>query len=124
MNKPVDQIKNWRWDNTCTSGDQVDHSNLQTTCSGKVNHTCKHFTWYGSDDLSVKIVPPSCRQYKPGDFLAMRPMKWNEMTDDNEDVRNWVDCGAPSGAWCHPSDGNDNDDRKGDEDTQGSEKGT
>jgi len=27
-----DQMKNWRWDNSCAFGDQVDHSNLQTTC--------------------------------------------------------------------------------------------
>jgi len=29
------QMHNWRWDNTCAFGDQVDHSNPQTTLRGE-----------------------------------------------------------------------------------------
>jgi hypothetical protein len=69
-----DQMNNWRWDNPRTFGDQVDHSNPQKPSSGKVKHTGERFSWYGSDDLCAKIEPPSCRQYKPAHFLAVRPL--------------------------------------------------
>jgi hypothetical protein len=65
------QMNNWRWDNPCAPGDQVDHSNPQTTSSGKVKCTGERFSWYGSDDLRAKIQPPRYRQSKPGDFLAV-----------------------------------------------------
>jgi hypothetical protein len=41
-------------------------------------------------------VPPNCRQYKPGDFLAGRPLNWNEIADEADDDVNWADTGAPS----------------------------
>jgi len=117
-------MNNWRWDNPRAFGDQVDRSNPQTTRSGKVKRTGERFSWYGSDDLRAKIEPPSCRQYKPGDFLAVRPLNWDEIIDEDDDDDNWVDPGAPSGGRSRPSDGNDNDDSEGEEDTQGGEKGT
>jgi hypothetical protein len=46
------------------------------------------------------------------------------MIEEDDDDANWVDPGAPSGGWSHPSNGNDNHDREGEEATQGSEKGT
>jgi len=46
------------------------------------------------------------------------------MIDEDDDDDNWADPGAPSGGRSRPSDGNDNDDSEGEEDTQGGEKGT
>jgi len=50
-----DQMNNWRWDNPCTFGDQVDRTNQQTTSLGKVKLTGKRFSWSSSDDLRAKI---------------------------------------------------------------------
>jgi len=117
-------MNNWRWDNPRAFGDQVDRSNPQTTSSGKVKRTGERFSWYGSDDLRAKIEPRSCWQYKPGDFLAVRPLNWDEIIDEDEDDDNWADPGAPSGRRSRPGDGNDNDDGESEEDTQGGETGT
>jgi hypothetical protein len=124
FDKTHDQMNNWRWDNPRAFGDQVDRSNQQTTSSGKVKRTGHRFSWYGSDDLRAKIEPPSCRHYKPGHFLAVRPLNWDEIIDEDDDDENWVDPGAPSGGRSRPGDDNDNDDGEGEEDTQGGEKGT
>jgi hypothetical protein len=99
-------------------------SNPQTPSSGKVKRTGEHFSWYGSDDLRAKIEPPSCRQYKPGDFLDVRPLNWDEIIDEDDDDENRADPGAPSSGRSRPGDGNDNDIGEGEEDTQGGEKGT
>jgi hypothetical protein len=72
----------------------------------------------------MKIEPPSCRQYKPGDFLAVRPLNWDETIDEDDDDENWADPGGPSGGRSRSGNGNDNDDSEGEEDTQGGEKGT
>jgi hypothetical protein len=88
FDKTSDQMNNWRWDNPWTFGDHVDLSNPQTTSSGKVNRTGEHFPWYGHDDLKVKIEPPSCRQYKPGDVLAVRPLNWDQTIDEIDDDEN------------------------------------
>jgi len=119
-----DQMNNWRWDNPRAFGNQVDRTNPQTTSSGKVKRTAERFSWYGSDDLRAKIEPPSCRQYKPGDFLAVRPLNWDDMIDEDDDDENWVDPRGPSGGRSRPGNGNDNDNGEGEEDTQGGEKGT
>jgi len=124
VDKTRDQMNNWRWDNPRAFRDQVDHSNLQTTSSGKVKRTSEFLSWYDSDDLRAKIEPPSCRQYKPGDFLAIRPLNWDEIIDEDDDDQNWADPGAPRGGRSRPGDDNDNDNGEGEEDTQGSEKGT
>jgi len=124
FDKTRDQMTNWRLDNPHAFGDQVDRSNPQTTSSGKVRRTGERFSWYGSDDLRAKIEPPSCRQYKPGDFLAVRPLNWDEIIDKDDDDENWADPGAPSGGRSRRGDGNDNDDGEVEEDTQGGEKGT
>jgi len=119
-----DQMNNCRWDNPCAFGDQVDRSSLQTTSSGKVKRAGERFSWYSSDDLRAKIEPPYCQQYEPGDFLALRPLNWDEIIDEDDDDENWVDPGAPSGGRSRPGDDNDNDDGEGEDDTQGGEKGT
>jgi hypothetical protein len=124
FDKTRDQMNNWRWDNPRVFGDQVDRSNPQTTSSGKVKRTGKDFSWYGSDDLRAKIEPPSCRQYKPGDFLAVKRLNWDEIIDEDDDDENWADPGGLSSGRSHPGDGNDNDDSQGEENTQGGEKGT
>jgi len=124
FDKTRDQMNNWRWDNPRAFGDQVDCSNPQTTSAGKVKRTGERFSWYGSDYPRAKIEPPSCRQYKPGDFLAVRPLNLDEIIDDDDDDENWADPGGPSSGRSHPGDGNDNDNGEGGEDTQGGEKGT
>jgi len=124
FDKTRDQMNNWRLDNPYTFGDQVDRSNPQTTSSGKDKCSGERFAWYCSDDLRAKIEPPSCRQYKPGDFLAVRPLNWDEIIDKDGDDEHWADPGAPSGARSRPGDCNGNHDREGEEDTQGGEKGT
>jgi hypothetical protein len=124
FDKTRDQMINWRWHTPGAFGDQVDRSNPQTTSSGTVNRTGECVSWYCSDDLKAKIQPRSCRQYKPGDFLAIRPLNWDERIDEDDDDDNWVDPGAPCGGKSRPGDGNDNDDSEGEEDMQGGEKGT
>ena len=115
----------WRWDNPHAFGYQVDLSNLQRTRLGMVKRTGEHFSWYGSNDLRAIIELPSCRQYKPGDFLAGRPWIWDEMIDEDNDDENWAEPGgAPSGGTSHHSDGNNNDNGEGVEDTYGGVKGT
>jgi hypothetical protein len=124
FDKTRDQRNIWRWDNPHAFGVQVDRSNLQTTSSGKVKRTGERLSWYGSDDLRVKIEPPSWRQYKPRDFLAITPLIWDEIIDENDDDENWADPGVPSSGRNRPGDGNDNDDGDGEEETQGGEKRT
>jgi len=124
FDKTHDQMNNWRWDNPHAFWDEVDRSNPQTTSSGNVERTGERFSWYGSDDLRAKIEPPSCRQYKRGDVLAVRPQILDEIIDEDDDDENWVDPAAPSGGSSRPGDGNDNDNGEGEEDTQGGEKGT
>src|SRR5882757_2348340 len=96
------QMKNWRWYNPCGFGDQVDRSNPQTTSSGKVKHTGERFSWYSSDDLRAMIEPPSCQQYKPGNFLAVRPLNWDEIIDKDDDDEKCADPGAPSSGRSRP----------------------
>jgi len=122
--KTHDQMNNWRLDNPRAFGDQVDRSNPQKTSSGKVKRTGEHFSWYRCNDLRAKIEPASCQQYKPGDLLASRPLNWDEIINEDDDDQNWADPGAPRGGRSRPSDGNDNDDSEGKEDTQGGENGT
>jgi hypothetical protein len=124
FDKTRDQMNNWRWDNPPDFRNRVDRSNPQTTSSGQVKRTCERFSWYGSHDLRAKIEPPSCRQYKPGAFLAVRPLNWDEIIDEDDDDENWGDPRAPSGGRSRPGDDNDNADGEGEEDTQGGEKGT
>jgi len=118
------QINEWRWGNPRAFPEDVDRSNLQTTNSEQVKCTSEHFSWYGHYHLWANIEPPSCWQYKPGDFLAVGPLNWDEIIDDDDDDENWADPGVPSSARSYPGDGIDNDDGKGVEDMQGSDKGT
>ena len=119
-----DQMNNWRWDNPHAFGDQVDRSNPWKTSSGQVTRTSGRFSWYGSDGPRAKIEPPNCRQYKPGDFLAVRPLYWDQIMDEDDHDENWADPRALSGGTSHPNNNIDNDNSEGEEDTQGGEKGT
>ena len=111
-------------DNPHAFGDQVDRSNPHTTSSAKVKCTTEHFSWYGSDDLRAKMELPSCWQYKPHNFLAVRPLNWDEIIDEDNDDDNWADPRAPSCGWSRPGDENDNYNAEGGEDTRSGEKGT
>jgi hypothetical protein len=120
----LDQMDNWRWDNPRAFGYQVDHSNPQKTSWGKVKPTGECVSLYGSDNPMAKVEPPSCRRYKPGDFLAVRPLNWDKIIDEDEDDGNCANPSAPSGGRSCPGDGNDNDDGESQEDMQGCENGT
>jgi hypothetical protein len=124
FDKTRDQTNNWRWDILHAFVDQVDRSNPQTTSSGKVQSTGECFSWYGSDNLRAKIEPPSCRQDKPDDILAVRPRNLDEIIHKYNNDENWADRGAPSGGRGHLGDGNDNENGEGEEDTKGGGKGT
>ena len=117
-------VNNWRWDNHRAFGDQVDRSNLQTSSLGKVKRTGERFSLDSSDGLRAKIEPPSCRQYKPGDIQAVRPLNWDEIIDRDDDDETWADPSVPSGGRSHPGDDNENGDGEGEEETQGGEIGT
>jgi len=84
-------MNKWRWDNPCAFRDHVDRSNQRKTSSGKVKCTSERFSWYGSDDRRANIEPPSCCQYKPGNFLAVGPLNWDEINDNGDDDQNWAD---------------------------------
>jgi hypothetical protein len=88
-------MKIWRWENPRAFVDHVDRSSLQTTYSGEVKCTGERFCLCGSDDFRANIEPPSCRQFKPGDFLAVRPLNWDEIMEEDDDDDNWADPGAP-----------------------------
>jgi len=122
--KPSNQRNNSRLENPWAFGDQVKLSNQQTTSSGKVKRTSERFPWHGCVDLRGKIDLPSCWQYKTDDFLAIRPLNWDEKIDKDNDEENWADPGARSGGSSRPADGNDNDDGQGERTMQGGEKGT
>jgi len=78
FDKTHHEMKNGRWDSPCAVREQVDHSNAQRTSSGKVNPTCKSFSWYSSDDIRAEIESPSCLQYKPGTFQGVGLLNWDE----------------------------------------------
>jgi hypothetical protein len=65
------QLNSLRWNNPRAFGNQVDRGNSLRTRLRQVRRTSEGFSLYGSDDLRVTIEPPSCCQYKPGDFLAV-----------------------------------------------------
>jgi hypothetical protein len=117
-------MNNWRWANPRAFRDQVDHSNSQTTRLGNIQCTSEHFSWYGSDDPRAKIEPPSCRLFKPGNLLAVTPLNWDKIIGKDDDNDSWAEPGAPSSGRSHPGNGNDKHNVKGEEDTQGGEKGT
>jgi hypothetical protein len=81
FDKTHGQMNNWWWVNPRDFGNQVDRSNPLTTRLGKVERSGERFAWYGSDDLRAKNQPPSCRQYKSGDFLAVRLQDWEDIID-------------------------------------------
>jgi hypothetical protein len=124
FDKTGDQMKHLRCDNPCAFGDHVDRSNPQTTTLGKVQCTGEHFSWYDSDNRRAKIDPPSCRQYKPGDFLAVRPLNSDKIICEDDDERNWADLGVLSGGRSRAGDGNDNDNGEREDNMQGGETGT
>jgi len=86
--------------------------------------TSECFSYHSSDDLRAKVEPSSCRQYKPGDFLAVRLLNWDEVIDKDDDDKNSADPGELSGGCSCPGNGNNNDDGEGEEDKNGGEKAT
>jgi hypothetical protein len=60
----------------------------------------------------------------PGDFLAVRPLNWDEIRDKENNDDNRADPRAPSCGRRHSSNGNGNDERDGEEETQVGVKGT
>jgi len=119
-----DQMNNWKGDNPGGGRDHVDLSNVQTTSLGKVKRIGEHLSWYGSYDRRAKIQPPSCWHYKPGRFLAVGPLNWEEIIDKDDDDDNWPDPAAPGCGTNRPSNGNDNDDGESEEDMQDGEERT
>jgi hypothetical protein len=130
FDKPWDQINNLSWDKPHVFGYEVHFSKPQTSSSGKFKCTGEHFSWYGSNGSRAMVEPPSCQQYKPGDFLPVRPMNCDEILDEDNDGENWAAPEAPSGLRSCRSDGNDNDHSEYEEHTDegangtGKEKGT
>jgi hypothetical protein len=70
------------------------------------------------------IVPPSCWQYKPATFLAVRSLNWDEIFEEDDDGENWADPDGPSSGCSCPRDGSYNHDRDGEENRQGGEAGS
>jgi hypothetical protein len=56
--------------------------------------------------------------------MAIRGLNSDDIINEDDDDWNWADLRALSGGRSHPGDENDNYDGKGEEDTQGGEKGT
>jgi len=124
FDKARNQMNNLRCGKPRAFGDQVDLTISWTSSSGKVKRTSEHFSWHGSDDPRAKIEPPSYRQYKPGGFLGVRLLNWDEIIDEDDDDEYSADSGEPSGGRDHSGDGDDNDDSDGEEDKQAGETGT
>jgi hypothetical protein len=118
------QKNNWRSENPHAFGDQVDRSLQWITSLGNDKRTSGRFSWAIRDDLRAIVEPVNCRQYKPCDFLAIKPLHWDEIIDEDDDDNNWGDPGASGGARSRLSDGNNNDDGEGEEGKLGGEKWT
>jgi hypothetical protein len=119
-----DQMNNWRWENPSIFREQANWSNWQTTSFGMVQQTGDHFSSYGSNNFRAKIEPPHCQHSMSGNFRAITPLNWDEITDEEDGDDNGADPRAPRCGWSRPSDGNDNDNCEGEEDTKSGEKGT
>jgi len=57
-------------------------------------------------------------------FLAIRPLNWDEILNEDNDDENWEDPAVPCTGRSCPRDGNGNDNGEGEGNTQGGEKGT
>ena len=60
----------------------------------------------------------------PANVLAVRPLTWDEIIEEDDDDENWAVPARASSERSRSGDGNDNDDIKGKQVTQGGEKGT
>jgi hypothetical protein len=56
--------------------------------------------------------------------MAVGPLNWNQIINENDDDDSCADPSALSGGRSQPSNGNGNDDSEGEEDTQGGERRT
>jgi hypothetical protein len=79
---------------------------------------------YGRNDLRAKIEPPSCRQYKPSDFLAVTPLNWDWIIKGDDDNENWAHTGPPSVGRSRLGDVNGNGNGEGEENALRGETGT
>jgi len=95
----------------------------QSAC-GRLHATVSVSSRYGSDAVSSKIEPRSCRQDEPGDFVAVRPLNWDERIDEDDDDENWTAHGEPRGGRSRSGNSSENDDGKGEHDTQRGDTGT
>jgi len=50
--------------------------------------TGQPYSWYASVYPRAKIEPLSCRQSKPGSFLAVGPLNWDDIIDVDDDDEN------------------------------------
>jgi hypothetical protein len=83
-----------------------------------------HISWYVRVNLWGNIQLPHSRQYKLGDFLAVRKLKRDEIIHKDEDDEIWVDPAEQSSGRIRPGDGSHTDDGKAEEVTRGVEKAT
>jgi len=124
FDKTCNKMINRRWEKPRAFGDQVDRSNPQKTSSGKFMYTGEHSSWYRINDFSTKVEGPCCQQSKPGDILAVGPLDWDEIIEEDYDNEN----GVGPGPWNHGRSGgrddkvNDGSERK--VDRQCSQKGS
>jgi len=65
-----------------------------------------------------------CWQSKSGNFLAIRPQKWDAIIDKDDDDENGAHPGAPSGGRSRPGNRNDTGNVDSKENRQGGEKGS
>jgi len=117
-------MNNWRWDNPCAVRDQFNCSNPQSTSSEKDKCTSEHCGWDCSNDLRALVETPRYQQYKPGNFLSVSPLNLDEIISK---LNNRQICADPRARCCgnsRPGDGNENDNCKCEEDTQGCANGT
>jgi hypothetical protein len=86
---------------------------VHTTGSVNVKCTFERCARYRPDDLHTVIESCSWQQEKPGEFLTVRPMNWDEILDKDDDTANWADPGPPSDGWGRLSHLIDNDNGNG-----------
>lgn len=115
-----DQMNNWRSrDNPSAIRNLVHSSNPETTCSGIVQRTGDHVSWYRTDDPRAMIGPPRCQQFKLGDMLRVPPPNCDVLIDEDVDDGNSGYSGEPSGSSILHGDGKENNDSEGGEDMEG-----
>jgi hypothetical protein len=78
------QMNNWGWDNPGAFMDEVASFYPPKTISGKAKPHGDSFYLSGCDYPRAKSEESCCQQYKPSDVLAIKPLNWDEIIDDND----------------------------------------